>query len=85
MQCAEIAGSVALQTESGSVNRFLLVEPGGTVHLYDKRHLFRMADAEHLYGKAGNARVIVTARLAYFAAGVLRLTFSCVVAQSQRL
>ena len=25
------------------------------------------------------------ARLAYFAAGVLRLTFSCVVAQSQRL
>ncbi len=32
-QCnALIAGSVALQTESGSVNRFLLVEPGGTVH-----------------------------------------------------
>lgn len=44
-QCnALIAGSVALQTESGSVNRFLLVEPGGTVHFYDKRHLFRMAD-----------------------------------------
>lgn len=33
-QCnALIAGSVALQTESGSVNRFLLVEPGGTVFL----------------------------------------------------
>ena len=58
-QCnALIAGSVALQTESGSVNRFLLVEPGGTVHFYDKRHLFRMAD-EHLHYKAGNARVIV--------------------------
>lgn len=57
-QCnALIAGSVALQTESGSVNRFLLVEPGGTVHFYDKRHLFRMAD-EHLHYKAGNARVI---------------------------
>ncbi|KUR35846.1 carbon-nitrogen hydrolase [Escherichia coli] len=55
---ALIAGSVALQTESGSVNRFLLVEPGGTVHFYDKRHLFRMAD-EHLHYKAGNARVIV--------------------------
>ncbi|MBA1847720.1 2-oxoglutaramate amidase, partial [Escherichia coli] len=42
-QCnALIAGSVALQTESDSVNRFLLVEPGGTVHFYDKRHLFRM-------------------------------------------
>lgn len=37
---------------------FLLVEPGGTVHFYDKRHLFRMAD-EHLHYKAGNARVIV--------------------------
>lgn len=50
-QCnALIAGSVALQTESGSVNRFLLVEPGGTVHFYDKRHLFRMAD-EHLHYK----------------------------------
>lgn len=47
-QCnALIAGSVALQTESGSVNRFLLVEPGGTVHFYDKRHLFRMADITH--------------------------------------
>ncbi len=45
-QCnALIAGSVALQTESGSVNRFLLVEPGGTVHFYDKRHLFRRQPA----------------------------------------
>lgn len=51
-QCnALIAGSVALQTESDSVNRFLLVEPGGTVHFYDKRHLFRMAD-EHLHWQA---------------------------------
>ncbi len=58
-QCnALIAGSVALQTESDSVNRFLLVEPVGTVHFYDKRHLFRMAD-EHLHYKAGNERVIV--------------------------
>ncbi len=82
---ALIAGSVALQTESGSVNRFLLVEPGGTVHFYDKRHLFRMAD-EHLHYKCGQcASNCGMARLAYFAAGVLRLTFSGVVAQSQRL
>ena len=35
---ALIAGSAALQTEHGAVNRFLLVEPDGTVHHYDKRH-----------------------------------------------
>ncbi|SQC22899.1 hydrolase [Klebsiella pneumoniae] len=32
---ALIAGSAALQTEHGAVNRFLLVEPDGTVHHYD--------------------------------------------------
>ncbi|MDU7154130.1 MAG: amidohydrolase [Enterobacter sp.] len=37
---ALIAGSAALQTERGPVNRFLLVEPEGKVHFYDKRHLF---------------------------------------------
>jgi len=54
---ALIAGSVALQSERGPVNRFLLVEPEGRVHLYDKRHLFRMAD-EHQYYQAGEERVI---------------------------
>jgi len=46
---ALIGGSVAIQTEHGAVNRFLLVEPDGTVHQYDKRHLFRMADEHHHY------------------------------------
>jgi predicted amidohydrolase len=54
---ALVAGSAALQTESGAVNRFLLVEPDGKVHFYDKRHLFRMAD-EHHYYEAGNTRVV---------------------------
>jgi hypothetical protein len=54
---ALIAGSAALQTERGAVNRFLLVEPDGTVHHYDKRHLFRMADEHHHY-EAGNERVV---------------------------
>ncbi|MCE0145012.1 amidohydrolase [Klebsiella pneumoniae] len=54
---ALIAGSAALQTEHGAVNRFLLVEPDGTVHHYDKRHLFRMADEHHHY-EAGNQRVV---------------------------
>lgn len=54
---ALIGGSVALKTDEGAVNRFLLVEPGGQVHAYDKRHLFRMA-GEHLHYQAGNRREI---------------------------
>ena len=54
---AMIAGSAALQTERGPVNRFLLVEPGGKTHFYDKRHLFRMADEHHHY-EAGTERVV---------------------------
>jgi predicted amidohydrolase len=52
---ALIAGSAALQTEHGAVNRFLLVEPDGTVHHYDKRHLFRMADEHHHYEAGDDA------------------------------
>ena len=51
---ALIAGSAALQTERGPVNRFLLVEPEGKVHFYDKRHLFRMAS------RCGRATVTIT-------------------------
>ncbi|AWP33883.1 amidohydrolase [Pantoea eucalypti] len=46
---ALVGGSAAIQTEHGAVNRFLLVEPDGTLHQYDKRHLFRMADEHHHY------------------------------------
>ncbi|MGD8164983.1 amidohydrolase [Pantoea sp. FN0307] len=55
---AMVGGSAALQTEKGAVNRFLLVEPDGRVHHYDKRHLFRMGD-EHHYYVAGSQREIV--------------------------
>ncbi|GAA0478223.1 MULTISPECIES: amidohydrolase [Tatumella] len=55
---AMIGGSVALHTETGAVNRFLLVTPQGVVHRYDKRHLFRMGD-EHQYYQAGQQRVTV--------------------------
>lgn len=54
---ALIAGSAALQTDRGAVNRFLLVEPEGRVHFYDKRHLFRMAEEHHHY-EAGHERVV---------------------------
>lgn len=55
---AMVGGSAAIQTEKGAVNRFLLVEPEGKVHHYDKRHLFRMADEHHHY-LAGDRREII--------------------------
>ncbi|WP_413727104.1 amidohydrolase [Sodalis sp. RH19] len=55
---AMIGGSAAIGTPEGAVNRFLLVAPQGRVHLYDKRHLFRMADEHHHY-QAGQKRVVV--------------------------
>ncbi|WP_345830817.1 amidohydrolase [Erwinia sp. HDF1-3R] len=55
---ALVGGSAAIQTAKGAVNRFLLVEPGGKVHRYDKRHLFRMADEHHHY-LAGDRREII--------------------------
>jgi len=55
---ALVGGSVALKTPEGAVNRFLLVEPGGRVHRYDKRHLFRMAN-EHRHYQAGKRREII--------------------------
>ncbi len=58
---ALIAGSAALHTGRGAVNRFLLVEPEGHVHVYDKRHLFRMADEHHHY-LAGDKRIVLTWR-----------------------
>lgn len=58
---AMIGGSAAIGTPDGAVNRFLLVEPGGRVHFYDKRHLFRMAD-EHRHYRAGLRRVVLNWR-----------------------
>lgn len=55
---ALIGGSVALSTAEGAVNRFLLVEPTGKIHRYDKRHLFRMAGEHHHY-QAGKTRKVV--------------------------
>ncbi|MBP2169949.1 putative amidohydrolase [Erwinia toletana] len=55
---ALVGGSAAIQTDKGAVNRFLLVEPGGKLHSYDKRHLFRMGDEHHHY-LAGERREII--------------------------
>lgn len=58
---AAIAGSVALHVDGQYRNRFYLVEPSGTVHHYDKHHLFTYG-GEHLSFTAGDERVVVAYR-----------------------
>ncbi|MCW0350550.1 amidohydrolase [Pantoea ananatis] len=58
---ALVGGSAAVATPEGAVNRFLLVEPDGTLHHYDKRHLFRMADEQQHY-VAGRTRTVIAWR-----------------------
>lgn len=53
-----ICGSLIAREGDAYFNRFLLVEPGGKIHPYDKRHLFRMS-AEHEHYSAGNRRSLI--------------------------
>ncbi len=73
VQCA-YCRQCCITTESGSVNRFLLVEPGGTVHF-----MISVICSEWQMSiciiKRASASDCGMARLAYFAAGVLRLRF----------
>ena len=55
---AVICGSLAMQTNTGFVNRFLWMRPDGSFEHYDKRHLFRMS-GEHEHYAAGRDRLIV--------------------------
>lgn len=55
---AVIAGSYAVKTEQGVVNRLVWMRPDGSFECYDKRHLFRMA-GEHKRYEAGDKRIIV--------------------------
>ena len=50
-------GSVAINTGTGTANRFLWVQPDGTVQFYDKRHLFSFAGEDKRY-TAGAARKV---------------------------
>lgn len=58
---ALIAGSAAITSDVGPVNRFYLVQPEGEVHFYDKRHLFRMA-GEHQHYQPGEHRRVLSWR-----------------------
>jgi omega-amidase len=62
-QSAKVAimGSVIIAEEGSHYNRLLFAEPDGTLHTYDKRHLFRMGD-EHNHYAGGNQRLVVSYR-----------------------
>ncbi len=52
-----IAGSVIIRENGKSYNRLIWMKPDGTFELYDKRHLFRLAE-EHKTYTAGEKKVI---------------------------
>ena len=58
---AAIAGSLAVKEQGQYYNRFYFVQPDGTVHHYDKKHLFTYG-GEHEHFTAGNERVVVEFR-----------------------
>lgn len=53
-----VVGSFIAQEDGHYFNRAFFVTPEGDVHLYDKRHLFRMAGEDHHF-TAGDKRTIV--------------------------
>ncbi len=58
---AAIAGSAVILGEDGRSNRMLFTEPGGNVHIYDKRHLFAFAGEDQRY-VPGRERVVFNYR-----------------------
>ncbi len=53
-----VCGSLMIVDEGKYYNRFVWVNPNGTLQFYNKRHLFRMAN-EHEHFSAGNERIII--------------------------
>ena len=53
-----IAGSVSVKENDKFYNRFYFVEPDGSYHFYNKKHLFTYSGEDKVY-TAGNERVIV--------------------------
>jgi omega-amidase len=58
---AAITGSIAVMEDGKRYNRLLFVTPEGDVHVYDKRHLFRMLGEDRRYA-AGTSKLIVDYR-----------------------
>ncbi len=55
---AVVTGSLIIREGERCLNRLIWAKPDGSHEVYDKRHLFRMAD-EHLRYAGGNERLIV--------------------------
>jgi omega-amidase len=55
---AAICGSLMVEFNGTYFNRFIWMNPDGTFHTYDKRHLFRMGN-EHQHYTAGTSRIII--------------------------
>lgn len=53
-----LAGSIAVQSETGAVNRFFFARPDGSLNHYDKRHLFAPGGEAALF-TPGRERVVV--------------------------
>jgi len=53
-----ICGSLIINEDNKYYNRFVFVEPNGTIKTYDKRHTFTLA-GEHKVYTAGNKKVIL--------------------------
>lgn len=58
---AAMVGSFVVKEDHCFFNRLVFMKPDGTYHVYDKRHLFRMAGEDQQYS-AGNQQVIVNWR-----------------------
>jgi omega-amidase len=56
---ALIIGSLKVKQQNSLYNRLYAVQPDGTYHVYDKRHLFRMG-GEHEFYQSGDQQVIVS-------------------------
>jgi len=54
---AAVCGSLVIRDGQHFYNRFICALPGGTLHTYDKRHLFRLA-GEHEPYSPGDERIV---------------------------
>ena len=55
---AVVVGSAIIKENGSCFNRLLWMRPDGSFEIYDKRHLFRMAD-EHDHFSAGKQKLVV--------------------------
>jgi len=53
-----VTGSLIIEEEGKYFNRLIWMKPDGSYHIYDKRHLFRLANEQNYYSP-GNNRLIV--------------------------